>query len=55
MAIADYGEWNEEASIVWAAENDFDSPMADMSDEDIKQAVYDRMDEDFDHPEDWEE
>lgn len=52
MTIEDYREnWNEEAPRVWAEENDFDSPMADMSDEDIKQAVYDRMSEDFEH--DW--
>lgn len=49
MTIEDYREnWNEEAPIVWAAENDFDSPMADMSDDEIKQAVYDRMRENFD-------
>lgn len=54
MPIADYEEnWNEEAPRVWAEENDFDSPYADMTDEEIKQAVYDRMSEDFDGP-DWD-
>lgn len=51
MALTDYAHWNEEAAIVWAAENDFDSPMCDMSDDEIKQAVYDRDDYD-DHPAD---
>ena len=46
MTIADYSHWNEEAPRVWAQENDFDSPYSDMSDEAIKQAVYDRMDDD---------
>lgn len=48
--ISDYSHWNEEAPIVWAAENDFDSPMCDMSDEEIKQWVYDHADDD----DDWE-
>lgn len=43
MPISDYDHWNEEAPRIWAAENDFDSPMADMTDEEIKQSVYDRM------------
>lgn len=52
MPIKDYEHHNEEAAIVWAAENDFDSPMCDMSDEEIKQRVYDREnDDDWD----WEE
>lgn len=46
MPISDYSDWNEEASIVWAKENDFNSPYADMSDDDIKQSVYDRMSDD---------
>jgi hypothetical protein len=46
MPISDYAHHNEEAAIVWAAENDFDSPMCDMTDNEIKQAVYDRMDDD---------
>lgn len=46
-----YAHWNEEAELVRHAETDFDSPFADMSDADIKQAVYDRMrDGDDDHP-----
>lgn len=49
MPISDYEHWNEEAPIVWASENDFDSPMADMSDDEIKEAVYRRMSE-----EDWD-
>jgi hypothetical protein len=43
-----YAHWNEEAPIVKARENDYDSPFADMSDEAIKQAVYDREDDDWD-------
>lgn len=31
MPISDYDQWNEEAPIVWAAENDFDSPLADLN------------------------
>jgi hypothetical protein len=54
MPISDYDHWNEEAPIVWARENDFDSPYADMSDEEIKQAVYDRDDYDDDHPDGWD-
>lgn len=42
MSVNDYSHWNEEAAIVWQAENDFDSPYCDMSDDDIKQSVYDR-------------
>lgn len=53
MPISDYDHWNEEAPIVWAAENDFSSPYCDMSDDDIKQAVYDRMSDDFDDNSDW--
>jgi hypothetical protein len=41
-----YEHWNEEADRIRYAETDFDSSDADMSDEDIKQAVYDHMDED---------
>ena len=54
VSLRDYAHWNEEAPIVWAAENDFDSPMADMTDDEIKQAVYDRGDDDYydDHPAD---
>lgn len=52
MPIPDYAHWNEEAPIVWAAENDFDSPLADMTDDEIKQAVYDRDDYYDDHPPD---
>jgi len=53
-AVSGYEHWNEEAALVRAAETDFDSPFADMSDEDIKQAVYDRMtSEDFDDDLDW--
>lgn len=49
MTIADYEEnWNEEAPIIWSQENNFDDPMCDMSDEEIKQAVYDRMRDDLD-------
>lgn len=55
MAIRDYEHWNEEAPVVWARENDFDSPMADMSDEEIKQRVYDRMNDDDDWPAEGEE
>jgi len=51
--MSGYEHWNEEAALIRAAETDFDSPFADMSDEDIKQAVYDREDSDF--PEDWED
>ena len=47
MPISDYSHFNEEAPIVWAQENDFDSPMADMTDAEIKQAVYDRMSDDY--------
>jgi hypothetical protein len=48
MPIEDYRDnWQEEAPRVWAEENDFDSPMADMTDDEIKQAVYDRMRDDF--------
>lgn len=37
-------------------DTDYSSPDADMSDRDIKQAVYDRIDSgDDDHPEAWEE
>ena len=50
MTIADYSHWNEEAAIVWAGENDFDSPHADQTDDEIKQAVYDRDDYYDDHP-----
>jgi hypothetical protein len=48
-----YEHWNEEADRIRYAETDFNSPMADMSDEDIKQAVYDREDDDC--PSDWED
>lgn len=51
MPISDYEHWNEEAPIVWAAENDFESPMCDMTDDEIKQAVYDRIDNDDFEPE----
>lgn len=54
MPISDYAHHNEEAARIWAAENDFDSPYADMTDDEIKQAVYDRDDYDDDHPGDWE-
>jgi len=53
MSIADYDHYNEEAAIVWAAENDFDSPLCDMSDEDIKQLVYEQEDDDW--PNDFED
>lgn len=54
MSIRDYEHWNEEAPLVWAAENNFDSPYADMSDDEIKQAVYDRLDDDDSfEPEGW--
>jgi hypothetical protein len=44
-----YEHWNEEADRIAYKENDPDSKYADMSDEEIKQAVYDRMnDEDHD-------
>jgi hypothetical protein len=46
MPISDYEHWNEEAAIVHNAENDFDSPFADMSDDEIKQRVYDGLDDD---------
>lgn len=54
MPISDYREqWNEEAERVWAEENrdamERGDPMADMTDEEIKQAVYDRMVEDGDY------
>lgn len=42
MPIKDYAHWNEEAPRVWAAENDFDSPDCDLTDEEIKQRVYER-------------
>jgi hypothetical protein len=49
MPIDDYVEnWNEEAPIIWAQENDFDSPMADMTDEEIKQHVWENMRDDED-------
>ena len=44
----EYGHWNEEAAIVREAENDWDSPYADMTDDEIKQSVYDRMRDDLD-------
>ena len=50
MSIQDYADWNEEASIMWARENDFDSPMCDESDANIKQRIYDMSDDEF---EDW--
>jgi hypothetical protein len=54
MPISDYSHWNEEAEIVWAAENDFNSPMADMTDDEIKQHVYNRMSaDDYDETEDF--
>lgn len=54
MPISDYSHWNEEAERVWAQENDFDSPYADMTDAEIKQAVYDRMsDDDYYDDYDW--
>lgn len=43
-----YEHWNEEADRIRYAETDFDSPYADCSDEEIKQAVYDREEEDWD-------
>lgn len=50
-----YSHWNEEADIIREAENDWDSPMADMSDQEIKQQVYDRMkDDDYDDQGDWD-
>lgn len=52
MAPKEYDHWNEEADIVWAAENDFDSPMADMTDDEIKESVYKRDDYYDDHPPD---
>lgn len=56
MPRPEYAHWGEEADRVWAEENDFSSPMADMTDDEIKQAVYDRMrDDDLDWPEDGEE
>lgn len=49
MPISDYSHHGEDAPIIWAAENDFDSPYADMTDDEIKQRVYDRFnDPDFD-------
>ena len=49
-----YEHWNEEAPIVAAAENDPESPMYDMTDDEIKQAVYDRYERgDDDDPEGW--
>ena len=51
MANTGYEHCNEEADRIRYAETDFESPYADMSDEDIKQAVYDKMmDGDDDHP-----
>lgn len=44
MSAQGYEHWNEEAPIIAAQENDPMSPYADMSDEAIKQAVYDRID-----------
>jgi hypothetical protein len=46
MPISDYDHWNEEAPIVWTAENDMDSPYCDMTDDEIIQSVFDRMDDD---------
>lgn len=44
-----YSHWNEEAQRVKDEENDYESPYADMSDEEIKQAVYDKFnDPEFD-------
>jgi len=55
MPPKEYDHWNEEASIVWAAENrdamERGDPAADMTDEEIKQRVYDRMAD----GDDWEE
>ena len=49
-----YEHWNEEAESVWYQENrdamERNDPRADMTDAEIKQAVYDRDDDD--HPED---
>jgi hypothetical protein len=42
MSIGDYAHWNEEAPLVWAAENDFDSPLCDESDDEIKRRVYEQ-------------
>lgn len=55
MALRDYEHWNEEAPIVQAADNDYDSPYCDMTDDEIKEMVYSRDYDDDDHPRDWEE
>ena len=47
-----YEHWNEQADRIRYAETDFDSPYADMSDEEIKRMVYER--EDSDWPDDGE-
>lgn len=49
MSGQDYSHWNEEAEIVRQQENDQDSPYYHMSDEEIKEDVYRRMEDD-----DWE-
>lgn len=52
MSAQGYEHWNEEAPIIAARENDPFSPYADMTDAEIKQAVYDRMSDGLD---DWQE
>jgi hypothetical protein len=51
MAYPEYEHWNEEADKVRYEENrdayESGDPMADMTDAEIKQAVYDSMDEDI--------
>jgi hypothetical protein len=49
MPISDYEHWNEEAPIVWAAENDFESPMCDMTDSEIKERISSMSAEEFDY------
>lgn len=48
MPRADYEHWNEESDRVWYEEEGRHAPSETdgMSDEDIKQMVYDRMMED---------
>ena len=57
MSRKDYEHWNEEADIVWMQENkdamERGSPEADMTDAEIKQAVYDSMNDDDDWGDSW--
>lgn len=48
MPISDYDHWNEEAAIIYFAENDFDSPYADDTDDEIKRRIYEMDSDEFD-------